>query len=122
MQPFPAEQAYMKTCHASEACAELLSQVVTQKEACCPNGAACPRGFPDEGKCTMECAPMVMAFYAMCGLEPYNASHPDSDALAATEDQCYKALLDSVAKTVYEMVAASFDVPLSLWLMTAVPF
>ena len=45
-----------------------------------------------------------------------------SEALAATEDQCYKALLDSVAKTVYENIAADFDVPLSLWLMTGVPF
>lgn len=122
MQAVPAEQAYMKTCHAEEACSELLSQVVTETDDCCPNGAGCPRGFPDEGQCTMECAPNVMAFYAMCGLNPYNGSHPDSEALAATEDQCYKALLDSVARTVYEMIAASFDVPLSLWLMTAVPF
>jgi hypothetical protein len=122
MQSFPAEQAYMKTCHASEACAELLSQLVTEDDECCPNSAGCPRGFPDEGKCTMECAPMVMAFYAMCGLKPYNESHPDSEALAETEEQCYKALLDSVAKTVYEMIAADFDVPLSLWLLTAVPF
>lgn len=123
-QLMPALTVYMESCDKPSLCETLLSSFVTTDADCCGEGSAgggsCPEGFPR--KCDEKCAPKVMMFYGVCGDDVWNASHPQGEELAEVEDMCYGSLVAVAAKQAYELLADSFDVPLALWVLTAVPF
>lgn len=120
----PALTVYMDSCDKPTLCDNVLSTFVTTDDNCCgaesAGGGSCPEGFPRQ--CDEKCAPKVMMFYGVCGGDVWNASHPQGEELEEVEGVCYAALVEVVAKQGYEMLADSFDVPLALWILTAVPF
>jgi hypothetical protein len=120
----PAVTVYMDACDKPTLCDQLLDSFVTSDDACCgPKSAgkgSCPNGFPRA--CDEKCAPKVMMFYGACGGDVWNTTHPQGEDLQDVEGVCYSALVAVAAKAGYELLADSFDVPLALWILTAVPF
>ena len=80
----PALTVYGNECDKDALCATLLDSFVTADVNCCgpksAGGGSCADGFPR--KCDEKCAPKVMMFYAACGGDVWNASHPQGEALA----------------------------------------